>query len=191
MITRCSWTGSDPLYISYHDEEWGVPLHNDNRLFEFLVLDGAQAGLSWLTILKKRDNYHRLFDGFDPEKVAAYDDKKIEFLLNDPGIVRNRLKILSAIENARAFLDIKSEFGSFDSYIWRFVDGKPLINEWKTIKEIPPKSNISVAMSKDLIRRGFKFAGPVICYSFMQAAGMVNDHITDCFRYSQINGGKY
>ncbi len=191
MITRCSWAGLHPLYISYHDKEWGVPLHDDKRLFEFLVLDGAQAGLSWLTILKKRNNYRHLFDGFDPEKVAAYDDKKIEILLHDPGIVRNRLKILGAIENAKAFLDIKSQFGSFDSYIWRFVNEKPLINEWKTIKEIPPKSDISVAMSKDLIKKGFKFTGPVICYSFMQAAGMVNDHITECFRYTQINAGKY
>ena len=189
-MNRCTWPGDDPLYISYHDEEWGVPLHDENRLFEFLVLDGAQAGLSWLTILRKRENYRILFDEFDPVKVAAYENDKIEALMINPGIIRNRLKILGAIQNAKAFLRIRDEFGSFNSYIWRFVDGKPLINKWQSVKHIPSKTDTSIAMSKEMTGKGFKFVGPTICYAFMQAAGLVNDHTIDCFRYSEINGMK-
>jgi len=172
--------------IAYHDREWGVPIHEDRLLFEFLILEGAQAGLSWSTILNKRDNYRRAFDHFDPRKVAKYDDRKVEKLLADAGIVRNRLKIKSAIGNAKAFLAIQKEFGTFDAYIWRFVGGKPIQNTRKSHKSIPARTTESDAMSKDLLRRGFKFVGSTICYAFMQAVGMVNDHTTDCFRYARL-----
>ena len=183
---RCTWAGSDPIYVRYHDSEWGVPLHDDRRLFEFLVLEGAQAGLSWLTILKKRDNYRMAFDRFDPERVASYDAKKIAALLADAGIVRNRLKISSAVRNARVIIDIRYEFGSFDAYLWRFVDGRPKQNRWQTLAEIPTETAESRSLSKDLLRRGCTFVGPTICYAFMQAVGMVNDHLMDCFRYEEI-----
>ena len=183
---RCTWAGSDPIYVRYHDSEWGVPLHDDRRLFEFLVLEGAQAGLSWLTILKKRDNYRMAFDRFDPERVASYDAKKIAALLADAGIVRNRLKISSAVRNARVFIDIRREFGSFDAYLWRLVDGRPKQNRWQTLAEIPTETAESRSLSKDLLRRGCTFVGPTICYAFMQAVGMVNDHLLDCFRYEEI-----
>jgi len=186
MKTRCEWAGSDPLYIAYHDEEWGVPEHDDRRLFEFMLLDGAQAGLSWLTILKKRGNYRKAFDGFDPERVARFGERKMRALLADGGIIRNRLKIRSAIQNAKAYLEVQREFGSFDSYIWRFVGGKPKRNSWRTLSEIPARTPESESMSKDLRRRGFTFVGPVICYAFMQAAGMVNDHVVSCFRHEQV-----
>lgn len=186
MVQRCSWPGSDPLYIDYHDREWGVPVHDERKLFEFLILDGAQAGLSWLTILKKRDNYRKAFDDFDPVKVAAYQTPKISDLLNDAGIVRNRKKIESAVTNARAFLKIQEACGSFDAYIWRFVDGKPLQNAWKRDADIPAKTPESEAMSRDLVSRGFRFVGPTICYAFMQAAGLVNDHLVDCFRHAEV-----
>ncbi len=182
--TRCAWVSDDPLYIAYHDEEWGVPVHDDRVLFEFLILEGAQAGLSWITILKKRDNYRRAFDGFDPRKIARYDGAKVRALLADPGIVRNRLKIAATIQNAKAFLAVQKEFGSFDAYVWQFVDGKPKQNRWKTIAEAPAKTPESDALSKDLLQRGFKFVGSTICYAFMQAVGMVNDHTVDCFRQS-------
>ncbi len=184
--TRCSWCGDDSLYVRYHDFEWGLPLHDDRRLFEFLVLEGAQAGLSWITILRKRENYRRAFDDFDPRKIAGYGEKKIEGLLADSGIIRNRLKIASAVRNARAFMQIQQEFESFDAYLWRFVDGRPKQNRWQTLKEIPAATNESKALSKDLIRRGCSFVGPSICYAFMQAVGMVNDHVVDCFRHAHI-----
>jgi len=183
---RCPWPGSDPLYVRYHDEEWGVPLHDDRALFESLILDGAQAGLSWLTILRKRENYRRAFDGFDPARVARYGEAKIARLLADPGIVRNRLKIASAVRNARMFLDVAEEFGTFDRYIWQFVGGRPKRNRFKTVSEVPARSAESDAMSQDLRRRGFKFVGSTICYAFMQATGMVNDHLTGCPRYRQV-----
>ena len=186
MVDRCAWAGSDPLYVAYHDQEWGVPVHNDRLMFEFLVLEGAQAGLSWATILKKRENYRAAFDNFDPLLVARYDESKVAELLANPGIVRNRLKIASAIQNARFFLAVQDEFGSFDAYIWRFVGGAPKRNAWKSLAEIPAKTPESDALSKDLIRRGFKFVGSTICYAHMQAAGMVNDHLITCFRYSQV-----
>lgn len=187
MTGRCAWGTKDPLYIEYHDNEWGVPEHDDRKLFEFLVLEGMQAGLSWLTILRKRDNYRTAFDNFDARKMAQYDERKVAELLSDRGIVRNRLKIKAAIQNAKAFLAVQREFGSFDAYIWRFVGGKPRKNAWKTVKEIPSKTAQSDAMSKDLIKRGFKFVGSTICYAFMQAVGMVNDHTTDCFRYHEVS----
>jgi DNA-3-methyladenine glycosylase I len=180
---RCAWVNDDPLYMAYHDQEWGVPVHDDRVLFEFLILEGAQAGLSWITILKKRDNYRRVFDNFDVRKIARYDDVKVQSLLADPGIVRNRLKIAAAIQNAKAFLAVQKEFGSFDAYVWQFVGGKPKQNRWKTIAAAPAKTPESDALSKDLLRRGFKFVGSTICYAFMQAVGMVNDHTVDCFRY--------
>ena len=186
MKTRCEWAGSDPLYTAYHDEEWGVPEHDDRRLFEFMLLDGAQAGLSWLTILKKRKNYRKAFDGFDPERVARFGERKVRALLANGGIIRNRLKIRSAIQNAKAYLEVQREFGSFDAYIWRFVGGKPKRNSWRTLREIPARTAESESMSKDLRRRGFTFVGPVICYAFMQAAGMVNDHVVSCFRHEQV-----
>ena len=186
MKTRCEWAGSDPLYIAYHDEEWGVPEHDDRRLFEFMLLDGAQAGLSWLTILKKRENYRKAFDGFDPERVARFGERRMRALLANGGIIRNRLKIASAIQNAKAYLEVQREFGSFDAYIWRFVGGKPKRNSWRTPREIPARTPESESMSKDLRRRGFTFVGPVICYAFMQAAGMVNDHVVSCFRHEQV-----
>lgn len=187
MKNRCWWAGNDPLYVKYHDEEWGVPVHEDRKLFEYLVLDGAQAGLSWLTILKKRDNYRRAFDNFDPDIVATYGDDKIDELLGNDGIVRNRLKILSAVENARSLMRIRDEYGSFDRYIWSFVDGETIVNAWKKPQDVPASTPESEAMSRDLKKRGFKFTGPTICYAFMQAAGLVNDHLTDCFRYPRIN----
>lgn len=186
MLNRCSWAGSDPLYVAYHDQEWGVPVHDDHLLFEFLILEGMQAGLSWAIILKKRDNFRRAFDGFDPQRVAQYGDEKVAALLADPGIVRNRLKISAAIRNARSFLEIQSEYGSFDAYIWQFVGGKPKVNAWRNLTEIPASTPESDAMSKDLARRGFKFVGSTICYAFMQAVGLVNDHTVDCYRYNEI-----
>ncbi len=186
MKTRCEWSNSHPIYIEYHDTEWGVPLHDDRRLFEFLILDAAQAGLSWLLILKKRENYRKAFSNFDATKIARFDEKKIEALLNNPGIVRNRLKIYSAIENAKGFLNVRKEFGSFDRFIWQFTNGKTIRNSWKTLKEIPAKTPESDAMSKELKRRGFRFVGSTICYAFMQAAGVVNDHLVSCFRYKQV-----
>jgi DNA-3-methyladenine glycosylase I len=184
-VVRCPWARDD-LARRYHDEEWGVPLHDDHRLFEFIVLEGAQAGLSWDTILRKRDRYREAFDNFDPAIVARYNQRKIERLLSDTGIVRNRLKIASAIANARAFLKAKDEFATFDKYIWQFVDGAPVRNAWKAHKEVPAETPQAVAMSKDLRKRGFNFVGPTICYAFMQAVGMVNDHLVDCFRYREI-----
>ena len=185
--SRCEWcTGSD-IEIAYHDKEWGVPLHDDQRLFEFLILEGAQAGLSWITILKKRDHYRKVFDQFDPLLVAEYSEKKIEKLLQDAGIVRNRLKVSSAVSNARLFLDVQAEFSSFDHYIWQFTDGKVINNSHRSHSDIPANSVESDAMSKDLKKRGFRFVGSTICYAYMQATGMVNDHTTDCFRYQQIH----
>ena len=188
MQTRCAWAGSDPLYVRYHDSEWGRPEHDDRKLFEMLVLEGAQAGLSWLTILRKRENYRRAFDGFDPVRVAGYDADKVAALLADSGIVRNRLKIASAVNNAGKFLEVQAEFGSFDAYVWRFVGGRPRKNAWRSMEEIPAKTAESDAMSKDLIRRGFRFVGSTICYAHMQATGMVNDHTLDCFRYAALAG---
>ncbi len=186
MKSRCSWSSTDPLYRKYHDTEWGVPLHNDRRLFEFLILDGAQAGLSWFTILKKRQNYRKAFDHFDPHKIAEYDTRKVSELLSNEGIVRNKLKINAAIQNAISFLATQKEFGSFDNYIWQFVGGETIKNKWKTLEEIPAQTPASAAMSADLKNRGFKFVGPTICYAFMQAAGLVNDHVVDCFRYEEV-----
>jgi DNA-3-methyladenine glycosylase I len=183
---RCAWAGSDPQYVAYHDLEWGLPVHDDRTLFEFLILEGAQAGLSWSTILRKRENYRLAFDGFDPQKVAQYNDEKIAELLNNPGIVRNRLKIHAAVENGRAFLKIQEQFGSFDAYIWQFTGGKPIVNAWKMMSELPTETAESREMSKDLIKRGFRFVGPTICYAHMQATGMVNDHTVDCFRYNEL-----
>jgi DNA-3-methyladenine glycosylase I len=186
---RCSWPKSD-LDIAYHDREWGVPVHDDNLLFELLILEGAQAGLSWSTILKKRDNYRRAFDNFDAQKVARYDARKVKSLLADSGIVRNRLKIAATVQNAKAFLAVQKEFGGFDAYIWQFVGGKPVQNRRRSLKDIPPRTTGSDAMSKDLLKRGFKFVGSTICYAFMQAVGMVNDHTVDCFRHAQIAKGR-
>ena len=186
--TRCKWCGSDPLYLAYHDEEWGVPVHEDRRLFEMLSLEGAQAGLSWLTILKKREGYRRAFDAFDYEKIAEYSPSDIRRLLADPSIVRNRLKIESVIKNAQGVLEIRREFGSFGSFLWRYVNGTPRQNAWRATAHLPARTEQSDAMSRDLKRRGFKFAGSTICYAFMQAVGMVNDHTTDCFRYREIRG---
>jgi DNA-3-methyladenine glycosylase I len=183
---RCAWAGNDALYRQYHDTEWGVPLHDDRALFEFLVLEGAQAGLSWITILRKRENYRAAFDGFDATRIAAYGANKIESLLKDAGIVRNRLKVAAAVVNAQKFLDVQQEFGSFDSFIWSFVDGTPKQNRWGSHAEIPASTPESDAMSKELKRRGFKFVGSTICYALMQATGMVNDHTTDCFRHREL-----
>lgn len=185
---RCGWVGTDPLYIKYHDEEWGVPLHCDTKLFQFLLLEGAQAGLSWITILRKRDNFKEAFDNFDAEKISVYDSNKVEDLLKNKGIIRNRRKIVAAIANAKCFLKVQKEFGSFDRYIWEFVGGKPIINYWEDAQEVPVYTHEAVLMSKDLSRRGFSFVGPTICYSFMQAAGMVNDHLVNCFRHNIITG---
>ena len=190
MKTRCGWVTDDPLYIAYHDTEWGVPEHDDRKLFELLILEGAQAGLSWLTILKKRDNYRRAFVDFDARKIATFDDNKVTGLLANEGIVRNRLKIIATIQNARLFLTVQQEYGSFDAYLWQFIGGKPKLNAWKTLKAIPPRTAESEAMSKALTKQGFKFVGPAICYALMQAAGMVNDHTIDCFRYTEIAGKK-
>lgn len=186
MKTRCTWAGNDPLYIKYHDTEWGIPVHDDRKLFEFLLLEGFQAGLSWITILKKRSNYRRAFDQFDPQKISGYNLRKVKLLLSDKGIVRNRLKIEAALQNAKAFQVIQNEFGSFNDYVWRFIGGKSIKNAWKTQAEIPSQTSVSEAISKDLKKRGFKFVGPKICYAFMQAVGMVNDHVVDCFRYHQV-----
>lgn len=183
---RCDWTSTNPLMIQYHDQEWGVPVHNDKKLFEFLILEGAQAGLNWKTILNKRKNYRLAFQNFDPIKVARYGKKQIKQLLGNAGIIRNRLKIEGTVINARKFLEIQTEFGSFDKYIWGFVDGKPIKNKFKSLKELPAQTKESEAMSKDLKKRGFKFVGPTICYAFMQAVGMVNDHIVNCFRYKEV-----
>lgn len=183
---RCGWCGDDPLYCRYHDSEWGVPLHHDRALFEFLILEGAQAGLSWITILRKRENYRAAFDNFDAARIARYNASKIESLLQDPGIVRNRLKVEATVTNAQKFLDVQDEFGSFDAFIWRFVDGRPRPNAWRSLAEIPASTPESDAMSRELKRRGFKFAGSTICYALMQATGMVNDHTTDCFRHEEL-----
>jgi DNA-3-methyladenine glycosylase I len=183
---RCGWAKGE-LYIRYHDEEWGVPVHDDRTLFEFLVLEGAQAGLSWSTILNKRENYRKAFDRFDPKRVARYDRRRIQQLLRDPGIIRNQLKIASAVQNAKAFLGVQEEFDSFESYIWQFVGGEPRVNKWKSLREIPASTQESDAMSKDLRRRGFNFVGSTICYAFMQGVGMVNDHLVECFRYKEVS----
>ena len=183
--TRCGWAKND-LAISYHDREWGVPQHDDQKLFEFLILEAAQAGLSWDTILRKRENYRIAFDDFDAEKIAVYDDVKCAALLQNEGIVRNRLKIASTVQNARSFIKIRDEFGTFDAYIWNFVGGKPIVNEWKSSSEIPAKTNVSDAISKDLRKRGFNFVGSTIMYAFMQACGLVNDHLVSCFRYEEV-----
>jgi len=185
-LIRCAWAGNDPRTIAYHDQEWGVPLHDDNKLFEFLVLEGMQAGLSWSTILNKRENFRKAFHGFDPAKVAKYTEKDVKRLLADAGIIRNRLKIAAAVTNAQRFLEVRKEFGTFDRYIWQFVGGKPIKNRFKSISEIPAKTKESDALSKDLQQRGFKFVGSTICYAHMQATGMVNDHTIDCFRYNEI-----
>ncbi len=187
MVKRCTWCGSDPLYVAYHDEDWGVPVYDDQQLFEMLILEGAQAGLSWLTILKKRENYREAFHGFDASTIAVYDQTEIDRLMQDAGIVRNRLKIAATIQNARGFLQLCEEFNSFANYLWRFVDGKPIINAWQDHSNIPANTQISDQLSKDLKKRGFNFVGSTICYAFMQSIGMVNDHTTDCFRYQQIN----
>ena len=186
MTTRCPWAGSDPLYLRYHDSEWGVPVHDDLHFFEMLVLEGAQAGLAWITILRKREGYRDAFDGFDPAVVARYDDRRVEALLGNPAIVRNRLKVESAVANARAFLRVQEEHGSFDRYVWRFVDGRPRQNRWRSMDEVPAETPESRALSRDLKRRGFRFVGPTICYAFMQATGLVNDHLVDCFRRAAL-----
>ncbi|MBE7550715.1 MAG: DNA-3-methyladenine glycosylase I [Anaerolineales bacterium] len=188
-VRRCDWVGADPLYLAYHDQEWGVPLHDDRRLFEMLILEGAQAGLSWITILRKRDTYRQAFDNFEAVKIAGYNERKIETLLANPGIVRNRRKVEAAILNARACLAVQQEFGSFDAYIWQFVGGQPRQNAWRTLAEIPVQTPESEEMSKDLLKRGFKFVGPTICYAFMQATGLVNDHLVNCFRYKEMGAG--
>jgi DNA-3-methyladenine glycosylase I len=188
MRQRCAWAGTDdPMYCEYHDTEWGVPLHDDRKLFEFLLLEGFQAGLSWRTILRKRENFRRAFDGFDPKKIARYDAKKVARLMDDPGIIRNGMKIDAAIANAKSFLDVQKEFGSFDSYMWSFVGGKPIQNKWTRPRDIPAVTPEAERMSKDLKGRGFKFVGPTICYANMQAIGMANDHTVDCFRYREVS----
>ena len=186
-VERCGWCGSDPLYVGYHDREWGVPVHDDRVLYEFLVLEGAQAGLSWITILRKREAYRAAFQRFDPRKVARYGARDVKRLLGDAGIVRNRMKIESAIENARAFLAVQEEFGSFADYQWRFVDGRPIQNKWRTMKHVPPRTAVSDAFSKDLKQRGFGFVGSTIVYAHMQAVGMVNDHVVSCFRHKPVS----
>jgi len=185
-MKRCVWVGAEPIYVEYHDSEWGVPLHDDRKLFEFLVLEGAQAGLAWITILRKRESYRAAFAGFDPEAVARFNRRSVERLLLDAGIVRNRQKIEAAISNARAFLAVQEEFGSFDRYVWRFVEGAPIQGRWRTTRDVPAKTAESEAMSKDLSARGFKFVGPTSCYAHMQATGMVNDHQLDCFRCAPV-----
>ena len=186
-MPRCAWATTEPA-IPYHDEEWGVPVHDDRVLFEFLILEGAQAGLSWTTILKKRQNYRKAFDGFSPEKIARYNKRDVQRLLRNDGIVRNRLKIAAAIENAKSFLAVKNEFGSFDAYLWSFVGGNPIQNRWRTLADVPARTAESDAMSRDLLRRGFKFVGSTICYAFMQATGMVNDHLITCPRHAELGG---
>ncbi len=192
QLNRCDWASLDnTLYIEYHDAEWGVPLHDDRKLFELLILEGAQAGLSWITILRKRGNYRSAFDSFDPAKIARYNGTKITSLLADPGIVRNRLKVESVVANAKCFLKIKEHFGTFDKFIWDFVGGRPLVNKWKRLSEVPSKTPVSDSMSKGLAKEGFKFVGSTICYSFMQASGMVNDHLVSCFRHAQVQSPRY
>ncbi len=186
MNNRCGWVGKEEIYKKYHDEEWGVPVHDDKQLFEKLILDGAQAGLSWITILKKQENYREAFDGFDAEIIVNYDDIKIEELMQNSGIVRNRRKIESVVKNARAFLEVQKEFGSFDKYLWQFVNYKTIKNRWENIKDVPSKTKESEKMSKDMKKRGFSFVGATICYAFMQAIGMVNDHVVTCFRYEEV-----
>lgn len=186
MITRCGWSTNDPLYIDYHDNEWGVPVHEDKKLFEFLILEGAQAGLSWITILKKRKNYRKALDNFNYKKIAKYDSSKIKELLLNEGIVRNKLKVNAAVQNANSFIAIQKEFGSFDEYFWNYTNGKPIINHYKNLKEVPAQTSLSDAIGKDLKKRGFKFVGSTIMYAFMQAVGMVNDHTTDCFRHNEL-----
>jgi len=185
-LSRCAWAGDDPLYQKYHDKEWGVPLHSDKKLFEFLILEGMQAGLSWITILKKRQAFREAFDGFDFNKVAKYPDSKIEQLLDNPGIIRNKLKVNAAVTNAQAFIRIRKEFGTFNKYIWQFVDHQPLQNSWKNLQEMPAKTPLAETITRDLKKRGFSFVGPTIVYSHMQATGMVNDHTRDCFRHQEI-----
>jgi len=185
MIRRCAWCGDDPLYVAYHDKEWGVPVRNDHTLFEFLILEGAQAGLSWITILRKREGYRELFDNFDAGKIARYSDRKLDKLLLSPLIIRNRLKVYGARRNARAFLDVQQERGSFSDYIWNFVDGQPIQNRWKSLRDVPSTSTVSDSMSKDMKKRGFTFVGSTIMYAHMQATGMVNDHTVDCFRHGE------
>lgn len=187
MVNRCRWAGNDEQMISYHDREWGTPIHDDQLLFEFLILEGAQAGLSWSTILKRRENYRIAFEHFDYNKIAKYSEEKVQELMSNEGIIRNRLKIEATIINAKALLKVQKEFGSFDKYIWKFVNNKPIDNRFKELSELPSKTEQSERMSKDLKKRGFKFVGPTICYAFMQAVGMVNDHVIDCFRYDEIN----
>lgn len=182
-LVRCAWVGTDPLSVEYHDREWGVPVHDDRILFEFLILEGMQAGLSWMTILRKRDNFRSAYDDFDPTKIARYDQVKFEELMDNPGVIRNRRKIEAAAQNARAFQAVQIEFGSFDAYMWQFVGGKPKVNSWKSMAEIPAQTDESLILSVDLKQRGFNFVGPTILYAHMQATGMVNDHTTDCFRY--------
>lgn len=184
---RCAWCLKFEQYIEYHDKEWGVPVHDDRTHFEFLILEGAQAGLSWSTILKKRDGYRKAFADFDPIKVARFSEAKLEKILLDPGIVRNRLKVFAAVNNAKRFLEVQKEFGSFDKYIWGFVKNKPIVNKWKSLKQIPPTTKESDALSKDLIKRGFKFVGSTVIYAHMQACGLINDHLVDCFRYQEVN----
>jgi DNA-3-methyladenine glycosylase I len=186
-VVRCGWASAEPN-LRYHDEEWGVPVHDDRKLFEFLILEGAQAGLSWTTILNKRENYRKAFAGFDPKRIARFDRRRMQALLRDPGIVRNQLKIVSAIENAKAFLRVQEEFGSFDAYLWQFVGGAPRVNAFEGMKQVPARTAESDAMSKDLKRRGFNFVGSTICYAFIQAIGMVNDHLVRCFRYKELGG---
>jgi DNA-3-methyladenine glycosylase I len=187
VISRCDWVPlGDPPYVAYHDDEWGVPSHDDRHLFEMLTLEGAQAGLSWATILRKRDGYRKAFAGFDPSRVARFGKRDINRLLRDPGIVRNRLKVESAVNNAARVLEVQEEFGSLDVYLWQFVDGKPIVGRWKTLSEIPAETGESKAMSKDLKKRGFRFVGPTVCYAFMQATGLANDHTTTCFRYREL-----
>ena len=187
-LVRCRWVSDDPAYLAYHDLEWGVPVHDERRLFEFLILEGAQAGLSWLTILRKREHYRAVFDGFDAEAIARYDDRKLARLLADAGIVRNRLKIAATIANARACLALAEDFGSLDRFLWQFVDGRPIQNHWKTLSDVPAETDQSRAMSRALRKRGFRFVGPTICYALMQAVGMVNDHTCDCFRHAELGG---
>ncbi|MDB5802015.1 MAG: DNA-3-methyladenine glycosylase [Rhodocyclales bacterium] len=188
MIHRCTWAGNDPLYVAYHDEEWGVPVYDDRKLFEFLILEGAQAGLSWITVLRKRENYRAAFHGFNPKRVAEFAEKDIVRLMSNDGIIRNRQKILAAIGNARAFLELQASHGSFSDYMWSFVDGKPIHNHWTGHGDVPAKTPLSDALSADLQKRGFKFVGSTICYAHMQAVGMVNDHTTECFRHAELLG---
>jgi len=185
-LVRCPWAGTDPLYVAYHDTEWGVPSHDDRHLFEMLLLEGAQAGLSWITILRKRESYREAFEGFDPARVARFTPARIERLLKNPNIVRNRLKVAAAVRNAQAFLRVQDEFGSFDRYVWAQVGGRPLTNRFRTLRDVPARTPVSDALSRDLRRRGFTFVGSTICYAFMQATGMVNDHLVTCFRHRQV-----